>query len=438
MGILLGAIVLAYLLPDRGGDSDKTVVVRPPIVNVSVFEPDPAILAEIKDGTATERGAGFLRSAWEHLMQKSYNIGPATAAALRLPEKAADISQLRENPGALRGRYIWVKGKLEMFEQQKSHPVPRAKSYKGRLRTETGDQVIFWVSNPLPASVAKEKNPWVRVEGYFFKIMDVHIDPPVLNAPMIIGPRVEKAFPSWEPIHKLDQKVLTRVKNGVFSNERNEWINTDDMATDLVDSQDEPLWHIAAYALAEHERNKDSETRHEEIFELKEQYTGFKEGKYEVGAPLRVRGTFVQARIHRAKVNPVGIKYWSSVWIRIPRMGAKMIPIWVPGDIGEWRWGDSVDVDAYYFKNRAYQAQDYSVVHTPQFVAATLSSFRIKSHPITLWVGLGFALLVVFVAALFFNMNRGARRESDDYKSRLVDRRRRRRAARPGNLQTEA
>lgn len=438
MGGLLGAIVLAYLLPDRVSESDKPVITRPPTIDVSAFRPDPKILAEIKDSTTIERGGRVKGSVWAHLLRKSYNIDPNSAAALQLPMLAADIGRLRARPGAHRGNYIWVKGKLEKFEQQKLHPIPRAKSYKGRLRTESGDQVIFWVSKPLPDNVVREDNPWVRVEGFFVKIVDTHyLDESVLNAPMIIGPRVEKAFPDWEPVVKLDQKVLAGDKNAVYVKETDTWIDTDNMADFLVDSQDVPLWHMAGFAIHEHDRLADSGQRHIEVFELKDQYTGFKHGTYERGAPLRLRGTFVLARVHRAKVNPLGIKYWTAVWIRIPRMGAKMIPIWIPQDIGAWRYGEGVDIDAFYFRNRAYQAQDYSVVHTPQFVAATLSRYKMVSHPATFWMGIIFAAFVVLVAVLFFNMNRRAKKESDEYKTRIVDRRRRRRASSEGFLQVE-
>ena len=173
-------------------------------------------------------------------------------------------------------------------------------------------------------------------------------------------------------------------------------------------------------------------THHAEIFEIKDQYTGFRHGKYEQGAPMRLRGAFIFARVFKAKTNPAGIDYWTEVWMRIARMGAKLIPIWVPTDIGDWKRGDSLDIDGFFFKNYAYRVDGAPDMHTPLFVAGGLKRFKMKSHPMLIWVGLAFAVFAGFVAVLFFNMNRQSRRESEEYKARMIDRRRKRRSHVPG------
>ena len=43
------------------------------------------------------------------------------------------------------------------------------------------------------------------------------------------------------------------------------------------------------------------------------------------------------------------------------------------------------------------------------------------------WTPEGFAGFVVFVAGMFFRMNKNAREESQEYKARLIERRRNRR-----------
>ncbi len=437
MGGVLGFILILYFYPQPDATTKNPVIRRPPKVDASLYAPDRQILAEIRDSTAMERGGGLKISVWEHLLRKSYNIGPAAAAALHLSRQPADIARLRAQRESLRGNYIWVKGKLEAFVQQKLHPIPRAKSYRGRLRTPSGDPVIFIVSKPLPQSVIEAKDKWVRVEGFFVKIADKHYidEPDVLNAPLLIGPRVDQAYPDWKAVDKIDPTVIGRVKNAEWVPHNEVWIDDDDMRTLLVDSQHVPLWHMASFAMKEFARIKDTDEHHAEVFELKDQYTDFRLGNYAQGAPLRLRGTFIFARVFRANTNPAGIEYWTEVWIRIARLGAKLIPIWVPANIGDWKRDDNLDIDGFFFKNYAYRVEGAPDMHTPLFVAGGLKRFKMRSHPVTIWVGVGFAVCVAFIALLFFNMNRKSRVESEAYKAKLIDRRRQRRSSVPGTIQ---
>ena len=143
---------------------------------------------------------------------------------------------------------------------------------------------------------------------------------------------------------------------------------------------------------------------------------------------MRLRGQFIGANVFRALTNPVGIEYWTEAWIQFPRMGAKMIPVWIPRDIGEWKRGEGVDIDAFFFKNYRYEPFQGEDRHTPLFVAGDLVRFKMESHPATLWAGIGFGVFLLLVAGIFFQMNRRAKQESLDYKKRLIERRRGRRS----------
>jgi len=439
MGVLLALLLFAFLMPDRKSTNPgETVVNRPPAVDLTAFELDKALLERIKDATPLDR-TGIEHAPWMHLIRKSYNIGPSVVEALGGSENSPPVAALRDGPAKFRGQFVSVKGKLLEFEEErKMHPIPRATAYKGLLETSEGLPVLFFVSKPLSDNIlAHQENPWVRVEGFFMKIRDEHrfTDGDVLGAPLIIGPRLRLAYPDWKAIDKLDVSIIKRVKNGIWDEPSNRFVNDEDMRTMLVDSQEVPLWHMASFVLQEVERKQGTKLRHSDIFELKDQYSKFKSGEYEQGASLRVRGQFIGANIFRAVTNPVGIKYWSEVWIQIPRMGAKMVPLWIPRDIGEWKRGDGVDVDAFFFKNYRYEPFQGGDRHTPLFVAGDLRRFKMVSHPATLWTGIGFAIFLLLVAIIFFQMNRRAKRESLDYKKHLIERRRSRRPS-VGPVQT--
>lgn len=435
MGLVLALMLLAFFWPNRTFSTDKPVNLRPTVVDVKPFELDPKMLAAIKDSTPVERGDRE-KAPWEHLLEKSYNINPAVADALNIPDRPADISALRANPANHRGNMIWVKGRLAEFNDGIEHPIPRALAYKGRLVTSAGDHVIFWVSKPLPASLRGDGAHWVRVEGFFMKITDEYRNPEadIVDAPVIIGPRVDEAYPDWHAVDKLDLDVLGRVANAVWLKEEERWVDDADMRTMMVDSQGVPLWHIASYAIRHFKQVEGTDQGFRNIFELIDQYKKFRTGDYEQGSPWRLRGTFMTRRTYHADANPVGIKYWTEVWLQIPRMGSKMIPIWVPRDIGDWRFGETVDVDGFFFKNYGYESVAGQLIHTPLFVAGGLERYELTTHPLYQWVGLGFAIFVAMIAFLFFKMNRQSRQESEEYKARLVARRRSRQTRTLGNL----
>ena len=432
MGIVLALLLFAFFFPGNKPKPSGTLLIkRPPPVRVEPFRPDSQILAQIKDTEKADR-AYIEHVPWSHLVKKSYNIGAAVAEALRRESGGASIKILRAEPAKHRGSFVRFKGRLDEFRAERMmHPLPRATVYKGRLITSEGDPVIFFVSKPLAENILEDKDSWVRMEGFFMKIRDEYLLPAnqadIIDAPLLIGPRLEKAYPDWHAVEKLDPAVVQRVKNARFDKKHEMWLDDEHMYTMLTDSEDVPLWHVASYAIRQHEQVEETGQRHPVIFEVKDQYTKFKTGEFPQGEPVRLRGSFITARVFRAKTNPVGIKYWSEVWMRIPRLGAKLIPLWIPRDIGDWNVGDSLDLDAFFFKNYGYAVQEGPDRHTPLFVAGGLRSFALVSHPATKWIGLGFASFLLMIGIVFFRMNRRARLESAEYKAKLVERRRTRR-----------
>lgn len=430
VGLLLGGLITVYLWPERKPENP----IEPPTelieVDVTPFALDSGILAQIEDSDPEGRFQ-LETEPLAHLMGKSYNITPPVAEALDLPAKRLDIAALRADPQSYRGKYLWTKGRLvddELQAKDNVHPTPRATAFRGTLITEAGDPVVFYVSQPLPPALPDDREHWVRVEGFFMKLYSETLfdTPDVLDAPVLVGPRIDRTYADWGPVRQLDPNILSQVKIARWLKDDDTWIDDEDMKSRVWDSQDTPLWHLASYAIHRREANETGE-RHQETFGNNKQYELYKFGDYERGSPVRLRGSFKMTRWFHADVNPAGIAYWSAVWMQIPRLGGKLIPIWIPKKIEGWNVDESLDFDAYYFKNLAYETYDGPDRHTPVFVAADIDRYEALPDPIRKWVAGAFVLVLVMVGLLFFNMARRSMRETEAYKSKIIERRRKRR-----------
>jgi hypothetical protein len=431
-GVILAAALFYLYLPSPPPPPDTKYAPEPVEIDPSANRPDPTILAEIRDASARERGA-LESDAWAHLLRKAYNLTPAVAKALNGGN--LDVERLRSAPDRYRGQYVWCKGRLVEFKAEDFHPLPRATAYKGRLETPSGEPVIFWVSKPLPQEVVADGGDasWVRLEGFFMKIRDefYHERDDVLNAPLIIGPRLEPSYPDWDPVLELDAGILSGVQNARWV--ADEWVDVRDFHTRILESEDVPLWHIGNYARHRFETEPVGSEHQLPLFDTKTQLDAFKSGEYPQGTSIRLRGTYRDGDWWAAKTNPAGIQYWSAIWIQIPRLGGKTVPVWIPARIADLKYGHEVDITAYFFKNLAYRVLDpeaEGLRYTPVFVAGGVRivdlSPNLMSHWFA-WVGSGFAVMLIGV---FFFLGRQARRESENHRESLIVRRRHRRGPR--------
>lgn len=436
LGLILAAVLWVYFLADDQQQGPKLPPPPPRVaVDVTPFKPDPAVLAKIKDAKALDR-VSLEAEPWEHLLRRSYNITPNVAEALGLGADQPSIAALRADPARHRGEYMWFRGQLEKFAPDRVHPMPRATAFFGRLRTSSGEPVMFWVSQPLPEGVKLEdpKRNWVRIEGFFMKLQDdVRVGGDDLyDVPLLVGPELRADYPDWNPVDKLDPRILDQVQNA-WKDKEGIWRDTRDWERMLHDSESMPLWHMASFAL-----NRREETlRNTTFFELAEQYRKFRDGEFQPGHEIAIRGQLQDSRWWRAQPNPVGIEYWSEVWVRIPRMGAKIVPIWIPERV-ELPRGTDVQCDGYFFKNYSYAAVSRprpdappgTRVHTPLFVAAGLDRFELEVSLVDSGIAWALAVMGVVVIVAFVMFSRRARRESELSSAQMIERRRLRRTNR--------
>jgi hypothetical protein len=427
MGVMLALLLFVAVFDGFGGTettSNERVVLRPALPAAELYTPDPAILALAKDSTRRER---LLREPqpFEHLLEKALNVVPDIAAALGMPTEQVPIARLRADPSRHRGRYLWYKGVLEALSPGKSrHPVPRYQVHEGRLRTDSGEQVLFAFSVPPPEDLVVGKD-WVRIEGFFLKLRDDHF-PPIDQAPILVGAELTRSLPDWRAVEELDPAVLARIHDG---NVGGTIVDEQDMATPLVEAQDVPLWHLASYAAHQRATLPPAEFDRFPALTTEAQWRELESGSSPKGSRYRLMGTFQLGRTFAAKTNPLGIESWSEVWIQCRDLGGRTLPIWLPIALGdEWRRNQTVIAHGYFFKRYLYVSQNGERHFAPLFVAASLEPFSISLGLFDNAIARLFAGLVAIVTLGFLLWARRDRRQHREHETQLIERRRRRRS----------
>jgi hypothetical protein len=419
MGLLLGLVLFLFFLPTRTGVNPNLPPINRQPVNVEAFRPDGLTLAKVKDATASDRSV-IDADAMQHLLKLALNVTPDIAEALKMPDQQIPVDVLR---------YLWFKGKLDYFEPiQTKHPIHGYKIYEGHLWIPRQDQkppdaVFFFVSKP---AVEIKAGDFVRIEGYFLKLRDEHLLAKAERGPLLIGSKLKPAHPDWKAIDKLDHSVLARVQNPIWKNET--WINDRDAWLGLPESENVPLWHLASYAMHQSSRITEEQKRQVPYFVDDKMLAEFKHGSRDQGTPVRIKGRFAYSRIVKADVNPVGIDHWSVVWVQLPRLGGKSVPVWVTKDIGDtWRRLQDVELLGYYFKNFHYRSLNERELFTPLFVAADIKPITLPTNPLNSVLAYCFMAIVMLLIVVIFVMYRTNVKQTRKHEGELVDRRRRRR-----------
>jgi hypothetical protein len=438
MGALLG--FLLYLAFFQAVPPASPPLGGPPVVmeKVPMPELDPAILALAKDGSREERLVRE-REVLEHLLRKSLRVVPATARAMGMPEEPVPMAWVRSDPARYRGKYLFYRGTLEdLSAGREGHPIDGYLVHEGRLRTQEGDLVLFAVSLP-PRSEIK-KGEFVRVEGFFWKLLDAHFPVPVDKAPFLVGPEILPDALAWPPVERLDPAVMAKVRdgivvNGVLGTTQEE---RQDVARLLVDSQDEPLWHLASHARHALAQMSPEQIQALPAFAHRDQWRDAEFGRMARGTPLRVMGTFIKARTLEARTNPIGAQFWTEVWIQSRDMGGRIFFVWIPKAVEGWQQNESVLMPAYYFRRHLYRTNDDKEIFAPLFVAPDLQRFAVVAHPAAAfarWALAGTGLLLIGILVW---LGRRQTKDMRKFEAELVERRRRRRIATPDPATTRS
>lgn len=389
-------------------------------VRVAVPTLDKEILGKAKDATREER-LQVEAEPFRHLLETAINVVPAVAASLGMRETMVPLADLRQEPAAWRGSWLWYKGELEDLNGPRDgHPVTGFSIYEATVKLASGDRVLAAFS--LPPSAEVHRGSIVRVEGYLMKLRDTTYPNDITQAPMLVGRLIQRDYLDWDPVKKLDLELFANLDESCWPGTQ-AWFTVDE-------DQNTPLWHIAAFARDTTEDRSFAEWRKVGTLNEPEVMPVLRSNKMERGTPLRVLGTLVKVQTIAADANPAGIKFWTAAYVQVRDFGGHLIPVWIPKRTDELRINTSVEVFGFYYRWFAYEGLQGDRYRVPLFVAADLKEFNVDPSSTMHDVGLGLGVIATAMIALFWWVQRSASKKSAQHDRDLDARRRRRREKR--------
>lgn len=389
---------------------------------VTVPELDQDVLAAAKDGTRSER-LQVEKEPLSHLLAEAIDVGPSVAAALGIPEKMVPVATLREQIDDWRHQWIWYEGELvQLLGPRPGHPIDGYSIYEATVRLAGGETVLAAFSIP-PKDEAGDGvvavGDWVRVEGYLFKLRDTTYPEKLESVPMLVGRTMERDYEDWPKVTEVDTSLLEGLRDDTL------WPG--DLAMrDVEEDQTEALWHLGAFARDTADQWTLADWRRIEPLSVAEPYDRLINGEIERGEPMRVFGTLIRRRTVAAPANPANIRFWTSAWIQVSGFGGHLVPVWVPGRVGELPMRAQLEVKGFYYRWYVYDSQQGKRYRVPLFIAADLDQFELKTgermQTIGIWLGSAALLLVI---GLLWGQRRASRAALEH--SRDMDSRRRKR-----------
>ena len=356
---------------------------------VTVPELDTKILAATKDATRSDR-LQVEKEPLAHLLAEAIDVGPSVAAALDVPATMVPIADIRARLDDWRYRWLWYEGKLlQLLGPRAGHPIDGYSIYEATVQLADGETVISSFS--IPARDGVQVGDWVRVEGYLFKLRDVTYPEKHDNVPMLVGRTIERDYEDWPAVTELDPAMLEGLADDTL------WPG--DLAMrDVEDDQTPALWHLGAFVRDTADQWNLKKWRQVEPLSVADPYDRLVAGEIERGEPMRVFGTLIRRRTIAAPANPANIRYWTSAWVQVSGFGGHLVPIWVPGRVGELPMRAQLEVKGFYYRWYVYDSQKGKRYRVPLFLAADLDQFELKTgetmKTIGIWLS-GVALLLV-------------------------------------------
>lgn len=424
--------VLVYIVlfwnPGPVLDPVDTKLPEPALVDVPTL--DRELLGKAKDRTREERL--FLEAEpLSHLLSQSLNVSPEAARAMGMPERMPPVAALRTHPAEWRGRWIWFRGEVETIEGPRpGHPVPGYSVFEALLKLDDGSRVLFAFSRPPAEGLAP--GAVARAEGYVLKMRDLAMPEDLREVPMLVGAELRLDYRQWEPVTNLDPEVLAKGGADVVE-EGGRLVPSPETwkSIDVVQRDDQVLWHLSAYARDGAPKTM-TEWRRIPALNAQEIWDGFKKNETPRGTPLRVLGMLAAARTIQAQPNPAGIEDWTEAWVQVRDLGGKAIPIWVPGR-NELPLGSSLEVRGYYLRRYTYTTRSGEERWAPLFVAARLDPFVFDGgHRMTEAASWALGVALLFMLLLIVGARREGRR-SRAQEDALLQRRKNRRHRRPND-----
>lgn len=381
---------------------------------------DEKLIAQIKDDNKQQRYTDEA-GPFAHLLEVAHQLYPATLQALGMPKEMVPVSKIQADPARYRAKPLWYAGELMALERPKPIPtIPSAKLTKGRLRTDNGDVILFGVLEPVPSDLVP--GSFVRVEGLFFKLKD---DPFLKRekAPYILGPKLREAFRKFEPVKKIDEEILAKVKD-----------KTDEEASHI---EPIPLYHLSSYVLNKDYEGKDWRSEYPEIT-TKDEKRIKENPELMRGKGFMIVGSLAHIQVKAAEGNPLGVESWSRVWLY--RIGMGFFEVRIPGyiDLEQYKVDDVVVVYAHFLKKIYFETSPDSeggkrFRKIPLFVARSLLRFEYVQPLSTTIFRYAMGAISFLLILLFIWLIRSDVKRNREVTQRVLDiRKRRRTKARKG------
>ena len=426
--ILAGALLAAVLTVVFWGDSGPAEVVdpiaRPPVILTPVPKLDQTLLAQVKEDDRLQR-MQIEPEPLLHLLEKARDVVPAISKALGMPEHPIPIADLREKSSRYRGSYLWYKGVLDERPRPLTDiPGSMRIAFEARLRTPEGEPVFFRFS--VRPDDKLDRGSWVRAEGFFLKLRDLNTPVEVERAPLLVGAELLPDFADWKTVETLDQEILAQVRDGKL---RDGVLIQDggDSTREIDDAQRVPLWHLASYATNQWKKRTDEQTMALEKLDTPEKYSAHVRGNAPKGELTGFCGSIQRVRTIEARPNPAGIEFWSEAWIQVRELGGRVIPLWIPKRIEEFRIGEPVFTGGHFYKVRRYTSVDDHEHVVPLFVAADLLRYKLPDNPLSWYLYVPVITFFLGLVVFSFWYARREGRQEREMEAKIVNLRRRHR-----------
>ncbi len=313
---------------------------------------DPKILAQIRDDKPRFRVQREPK-AFEYLLSQAAKLVPGALEYMGLPKEPLDYDAVLKNPGAFRGKPVWVRARLvEDPLVIDVDTLPGVKDVRGKARDEKGR--LYFFSMAQTARKPLHKGDWVKIKGFFYKLWDP--DARGSKVPYIVGYRLYRSWPRWKPVKELDRTLFPEIMDG--------------SSLDPETTEPEAFYHFLSYVLNLPEEKADPAKlpRLDEIAltRMRNDPNGTRGKLYHFYAKI-IRDPYFLAMAE----NPLGLKWKTEIWAATSRPAA-VIRLILPGRRADLRREMEIEVIGCFLRNMEYQASDQKVgmATAPIFVSA--------------------------------------------------------------------
>ena len=406
--VITAIVVVAYfffrfqsaeLAQEAAADPTDHILAPPSRVEVSA-KVDPALLADVKDATTSERVVKEM-DPFLHLIKQAAKLIPGDMELLKVGR--CDPEALLADSAAFRGKPLSIKGNLQWWEKENFQDF---QLYRGYITTLKGEYVYFTVLN---MSDEVSIGDVVKLEGFFFKIFSFTLPGEgtrVSEAPFLVGRRLINSFYEMDPVSELDMDLLGTIYDYSLEDSSREF-------------QEKPLYHILSYV-----NELDDETFQSIDFpDTLASEILFKSSTYR-GQPVTVAGHPIWTRtriLGPGGENPLGIEKVFHGILLNHKGGfcyyiALDIPLWLTSE-----YNDLINIKGFFLRNYSYTTRKGTPQSAPVLVVRSFEKFDYPEDNTMVYVTFFIIGLTVLIVGFFFFTVFIDRKRSKDYRARFIE-----------------